>query len=204
MTDFASEYKRRHDAFLRDIAGRLCDHVQELLRDQCNIDRVSARAKDPEHFAKKAEGLNENGTLKYSAPFTEMQDLLGVRVVVFYKSDVAPIDAVIQRYFRPIEDRELVPDNEWKFGYFGRHLVLPVPLDVVPESVPTDEVPRFFELQIKTLFQHAWSEAEHDIGYKAPRELTTQQTRQLAFTAAQAWGADEIFDQLQKELLADR
>ena len=49
-------------------------------------------------------------------------------------------------------------------------------------------MPKFFELQIKTLFQHAWSEAEHDLGYKEDKHLNLDQKRRLAFTSAQAWG----------------
>lgn len=60
-----------------------------------------------------------------------------------------------------------------------------------------DCLPEFFELQIKTLFQHAWSEAEHDLAYKPELgELDEVELRKLAFTAAQAWGADEIFEDL--------
>ena len=36
-----------------------------------------------------------------------------------------------------------------------------------------------------------------DISWGDP--LTPQQKRQLAFTSAQAWGADQIFDQLFRE-----
>jgi putative GTP pyrophosphokinase len=61
-------------------------------------------------------------------------------------------------------------------------------------------IPGFFELQIKTLFQHAWSEADHDLGYKpGDQPLTSEQKRLIAFTSAQAWGADHIFDQLFRE-----
>ncbi|MCL5802016.1 MAG: hypothetical protein M1283_05805, partial [Gammaproteobacteria bacterium] len=63
-----------------------------------------------------------------------------------------------------------------------------------------DDVPNLFELQIKTLFQHAWAEAEHDLGYKTSNSLTSLQKRKIAFTAAQAWGADQIFDELYREL----
>jgi len=55
---------------------------------------------------------------------------------------------------------------------------------------------------VKTLFQHAWSEAGHDLAYKPATPLSSLQKRQLAFTAAQAWGADQIFDALSRELLA--
>jgi ppGpp synthetase/RelA/SpoT-type nucleotidyltranferase len=60
--------------------------------------------------------------------------------------------------------------------------------------------PPWFELQIKTLFQHAWAESGHDLGCKSPTELTRDQQRMLAFTAAQAWGADKITVELFRQL----
>lgn len=76
------------------------------------------------------------------------------------------VAAKLERYFRPIERRDLVPESDWEFGYFGRHWVFALVDDVVPRDVYRELVPRFFELQVKTLFQHAWSEANHDLGYK--------------------------------------
>ena len=105
------------------------------------------------------------------------------------------------KYFRAIESRLLVPESEWEFGYFGKHHILVIPSDVIDDSWDKTMVPRFFELQIKTLFQHAWSEAEHDVGYKeGEKKLDIDQKRRLAFTSAQAWGADRVFDELFKEL----
>jgi putative GTP pyrophosphokinase len=45
--------------------------------------------------------------------------------------------------------------------------------------------------------------AEHDLGYKPGAvPLTPDEKRRLAFTAAQAWGADRIFDELFHERAA--
>jgi putative GTP pyrophosphokinase len=38
------------------------------------------------------------------------------------------------------------------------------------------------------------------LAYKPSEPLTPHQQRQIAFTAAQAWGADEIFEQLHADL----
>jgi putative GTP pyrophosphokinase len=80
-----------------------------------------------------------------------------------------------------------------------------VPSDAVDPSIDKSLVPRFFELQVKTLFQHAWSEANHDLGYNSGlTPLTSDEKRRLAFTSAQAWGADRVFDELFKERQAPR
>lgn len=200
MTDSVAEYTRRYHQHLVEIARRLERHISSHLDGCSNVDRVTARAKDPERFEEKSRRKNSDGSNKYENPLTEVQDQLGARIVLFYLGGVGPMTDVILRYFQPIEQKVLVPESEWEFGYFGKHLVLPVPRDVVPQEVDLEEVPRFFELQIKTLFQHAWSEANHDIGYKVRGGLTGDQERRLAFTAAQAWGADRVFDELVQEL----
>jgi ppGpp synthetase/RelA/SpoT-type nucleotidyltranferase len=203
MTDSTGpieEYRRRHGAFLTIVARTLEEHIKSFLVGVPNIDRVTARAKDPDRFAEKARRPDEHGNPKYRKPLTEIQDQLGARIVVFYRDDVAAVSAVIARYFQPIEERELVPESQWAFGYFGQHFVLPLPGDVVPGGIDLSEVPRFFELQIKTLFQHAWAEANHDLGYKSNTPLSMDQQRRLAYTAAQAWGADRVFLELRSEL----
>ncbi len=190
-------YRRRYAEALVRIAGQLAEHLATHLNGQRRIDRVVARAKGVDKFLQKAVKLTDEKRPKYLEPLSQIQDQIGARIVVFYKSDVDPVEKIVLKYFRAIEMRTLVPESESEFGYAGRHLVLALPADVVPDDVDSSLVPDFFELQIKTLFQHAWSEADHDLGYK-PGEtgLTGDQKRLVAFTAAQAWGADHIFDQL--------
>ena len=75
--------------------------------------------------------------------------------------------------------------------------MLLIPSDVVDPKIDKKLVPEFFELQVKTLFQHAWSEANHDLGYKfGAVPLDSDAQRRLAITSAQTWGADRIFDEL--------
>lgn len=94
---------------------------------------------------------------------------------------------IIKRYFRPIENKILIPDSENAFGYVGQHFILFLPSDVIAEvQYGGKSTTTFFELQIKTLFQHSWAEAEHDLGYKNSTPITPLQKCKLAFTAAQA------------------
>ena len=195
--DIEDRYRRRYETVLVRLAENLQEYIADLMHEEPRIDRIAVRAKSVDRFREKAATELVDGQRKYSEPLAQIQDQVGARVVVFYKCDVERMETKLNRYFTAIENRELVPESESEFAYFGYHLVLAIPTDVVDEDMEEAMVPRFFELQIKTLFQHAWSEAGHDLGYKpGDRELTSEQKRKIAFTSAQAWGADLIFDEL--------
>ena len=194
--ELSAEYGRRYSQVLQPLAKRLESYLIGVLQEVEHIDRICARAKAPTRFIEKASKKLENGETKYRYPLDQIQDLVGARVVVLYKQDVETISSVIDRYLRHIEHKDIVPDAENQFGYVGKHFIAAFPEDVLDDEVDRMRTPQFFELQVKTLFQHAWSEAEHDMTYKPQIEFSSLQRRQIAFTAAQAWGADEIFSQL--------
>jgi len=199
MNGLKKAYSDRYQRFLVPVASKLETFLKDSLSSCPRIDRVCTRAKSISRFMQKAL-KDESGKNKYEDPLNQIQDQIGARVVTFYSSDIDRVAQEIRRYFHPIENKVLVPDTENEFGYVGQHFILLLPSDVLAEVQNAADAPSFFELQIKTLFQHAWAEAEHDLGYKASNPLTSLQKRKIAFTAAQAWGADQIFDELFREL----
>lgn len=191
------QYRVRYEKYLVSMAKVLEDHVRDNLSGIPRIDRVTARAKGVDSFVSKAE-KELDGKKKYLDPISQIQDQIGVRIVTFYLDDIELIKKEIEGYYRKIESKNIVPDSDSEFGYFGVHYVLVIPNDLVDDNIDEGLIPDFFELQIKTVFQHAWGEAEHDLGYKPGVALKSEQKRKIAFTAAQAWGADLIFNELHK------
>jgi putative GTP pyrophosphokinase len=200
MANVAAEYAEVRERLLIPLAKRLQIHFESLLKDDPRIDRVSARAKTVERFAEKAEKKKGDGTPKYDDPLGQIQDMVGVRIVTFYLSDVDAIADKVSSYFQKIEEKALIPDSPDKFGYEGKHFIMFIPRDVTREDECGDDDPKFFELQVKTLFQHAWGEASHDLAYKSPTPLTEDQKRRVAYAAAQAWGGDRIFQDLFEDI----
>jgi putative GTP pyrophosphokinase len=198
-TEIRSEYEARYSA-LCEVAKNLEGHLSGYLNSVPRIDRVSARAKSPDRYVEKALKLDDSGERKYNNPKYEIQDQIGARITVFYISDIDRVKNEVQKYFRFIEMKNKTPTSDSEFGYFGLHFIIGMPSDIVPDDYE-EIIPQFCELQIKTLFQHAWSEADHDLGYKSFRDLTTEERRKIAFTAAQAWGADTVFEELAKTLV---
>jgi putative GTP pyrophosphokinase len=201
MASLAETYATRYSRQLTPAARALEDHLQALTRDQPRIDRVAARAKTPASFLVKAAKL-ENGVLKYEDPLTQIQDQIAARIITYYLADVERLEALISEYFGSIENKRVGPESSSEFGYEGHHFILLTPEEAFPRPLDRRDGPPVFELQIKTVFQHAWSAAGHDLIYKSHVELTRDQSRRAAFTAAQAWGADMIFDGLSAELLS--
>ena len=188
--------------FLQPISELLREYLNERLESYERLDGVHTRAKEPDSFVEKATRLDEaTGSPRYKSPLDDIQDQVGARIVTYFLRDVQPVSETVTKYFKPIEDKWRAPEEDSEFGYFGKHFILFLPTEILAEFKDY-QGPQFFELQIHTLFQHAWAEAEHDLGYKPTSALTPLQKRMIAFTAAQAWGADRIFDEIAGELQA--
>lgn len=194
-------YTNRFNNALKQISENLEIELISNLQGIKHIDRINSRPKSTERFLQKSKKEDENGNLKYSDPINQIQDQIGARVIVFYLDDIENVKNQLLKYYTPIEEQLIIPDSEKEFDYEGKHFIFLIPPDVIPDNTNEDLVPKFFELQIKTLYQHAFSEASHDLAYKPNVELTRDQKRKVAYTSAQSWGADQIFSELVKELL---
>jgi ppGpp synthetase/RelA/SpoT-type nucleotidyltranferase len=180
------------------------ENIRNIINDAgfTRIDQISGRAKSIERFKIKALKKLDNEIFKYENPLIEIQDQIGIRIVTFYLSDVEYISKIILDFYESIEELDKHPDRYDAFSYTGKHFILFIP-DEDKKWGERGNMPSFFELQIKTMFQHAWAESEHDLNYKTKNELSGEDKRLLAFSAAQAWGADNVFNQLSEKYLDD-
>jgi putative GTP pyrophosphokinase len=198
--DLVSRYSERFHDYLVPMSKAVEAFLYDTVKTYPRIDMVTARAKGIESFMEKAS-KGENGRPKYTDPLAQIQDQIGARVVTRYLCDVDAISQLVEHYFSTIEAQRVVPDSPKEFGYEGKHYILLIPDDLFVGSLKGMRQPQVFELQVKTIFQYAWGEADHDLGYKPSGQLSNDQKRRIAFTAAQAWGADRIFDELSRDLV---
>ncbi|MDQ8027519.1 MAG: RelA/SpoT domain-containing protein [Brevundimonas sp.] len=203
MTDVREAYSKRYEEVLTPLAINLESYLREVFGGVARIDRISARPKSVDRFLAKASTKLADGTDKYLEPLEQIQDQVGARVTVLFKQDVDSAAKLAAAHLRYVESRDVEPEGVYEFSYFGRHFVSLLPDDVMSDGWDRALVPGFFELQIKTVFQHAWSEASHDVGYKPLLgELSRDDKRALAFASAQAWGADKAFADIFDQLMA--
>jgi Uncharacterized protein conserved in bacteria len=197
-TSTLEDIYRNKYPYLQELALKIQTDLFNYLNGKVRIDRVSARAKSVPRFVEKANKKNKNGSIKYDNPLNQIQDQVGARIITYYLADVDEIACIVKKYYSFIEELDKRPDSITEFGYFGKHFILLIPDELKPKQEEV-EIPTFFELQIKTLFQHAWGEAEHDLNYKTEEPLADDDKRMIAYSSAQAWGADQIFNTLYKK-----
>ena len=126
---------------------------------------IQHRIKARESIARK---IDDRDRPDYT--LSSLTDILGVRVITYFDQEVDRVAEIIEQEF--LIDREnsvdkrasLDPD---RFGYLSLHYV--VQLSAARSRLT--EYRRYretkFEIQVRSILQHAWAEIEHDLGYKS-------------------------------------
>lgn len=134
-----------------------------------------------------------------------LTDLLGVRIITYFEDEVDAVAELIEREFEIDYDNsvdkrsKLDPD---RFGYLSLHYIL----RFLANRSTLVEYSQFadlrFELQIRTVLQHAWAEIEHDLGYKTTKALPAHMRRRFSRVAGLLEVADAEFRALRDEAQA--
>lgn len=164
------------ERLLQEFDGRvaayaaLSSYSQKLLADLLRIERlkvlaVSDRVKDRESLSEK---LSRPG--KHYTNLQEVTDVVGLRVVTFFEDEVDKVGQIVAKEFELIPehcvDRRSYAEPD-RFGYKSLHYVCKLPRtrrELTEHGTYRDEM---FEVQIRSILQHAWAEIEH-LGYKSP------------------------------------
>jgi putative GTP pyrophosphokinase len=194
----AEEYEARRIT-LTPVLEEILEYVRDEIGSDAMVDAVQGRIKDaPSFMAKSAKILN--GNPRYLQPLSDITDQIAIRIVVKFDAECARIETRLRQLFNPVEKEAKQPEHDDQFGYEATHLLLFIPEDIVlSKKLPI----AFLEAQVCTLFQHAWAEANHDVGYKPGVKLNRYQGRLKAFAAASAWAADRAFSELREALESD-
>ena len=130
----------------------------------------------------------------------EITDMLGFRIICYFSSQVDEAAEIIRDIFDVDKDmscdkRTMISPNS--FGYISLHIICSLKND---GSVPEELAGLKFEIQLKSILQHAWAEIEHDLGYKSAIEIPRDMRREFARIAGLLEIADEAFDKIKSKL----
>lgn len=196
-----AELRKQYEArrpHLEKLRLTLEDSLTTALDDLPHVDRVSVRVKDTKSFVSKVlQRIGEDN--EYVSPFEDVEDQVAARILVFFTTDLKPVEDRIQEWLAPVEFQRKKPELINSFDYETDHIIVTLPDVLLPDDHPTPFVKRV-EIQVRTLMQHAYAEPQHDLNYKATTPLSDEQQRRLAWIAASAWGADNAYETLATEL----
>lgn len=176
--------------------------VQRLLttllqQAQIPVHSIQYRIKEQHSF------LNKCKDPRYTDPLKEITDVCGLRVITYTNKDVETICEVIKRHFfidtnKSVNKAERLHPNE--VGYLSVHYIAKLndARAKLDEYMPYSNI--CFEIQIRTLLQHAWAEIEHDRSYKFSGELPKDIKRRFFLVAGTLELMDREFNILAQEI----
>ena len=201
MTNLQQLHQRYQEFCTRypNAAADFLGAIEDVLSDAgLTYDHVTARVKEWRSLRSKSRKRRPDGTLMYPHPWQDIHDLIGVRVTTYHSTEIPRIIEALTEVFevRRSVDKTAQTRVSGSFGYGSHHLILRVPL---ARATPVLQAyaGREFEVQIRTVLQHAWAEFEHDIRYKRrgnTGKLAPEVDRAFTLAAGLIELADQQFD----------
>lgn len=185
-------------------------HVAEDLRKDVDrqlsslgfLCRVFGRSKSNESFQRK---LSSNPG-KYSVDGKLVQDLIGIRVVLYFHEDITIVQNILdQKYSLDILSSTIDTPASDQFSVTRYNLIYKLPeiyqtdFNRYSSSNPIDKT---FEVQIRSILSEGWHEVDHDLRYKCKENWDNQLDLSRALNGINAtlqtaeWSLKKIFDDL--------
>ena len=154
-----------------------------------------------ESFIGKIETKRGEGKV-YANPLQDITDIVGIRIITFYREDIPKIQNIIENEFdidrENTVDKMLPPDID-RFGYQSFHYV--VSLNDARRSLTEWSKFKGFkaEIQLRTILQHAWAAIDHKLRYKTNEEAPSVLRRKLFRLSALLEIADDEYSELKRQ-----
>jgi ppGpp synthetase/RelA/SpoT-type nucleotidyltranferase len=192
LRDYALSIPRLENA--ATTAKRL---VHDILIDSgVENHQVTSRVKSISSIRSKLRRKN------YSKPDRQLTDKIGVRAIMYYESDVNLAEAALRAEFtinqRQSHDKQFMLGLK-EFGYRSVHLIAQLKGSRARSPEYTDLQGIWFEIQVRSILEHAWAEIEHEVVYKSGIKYPRSTIRRFAAIAGSLEILDREFSEIRKE-----
>ena len=190
-------YKNNRERY-KKLANNVENIIKEMLIEKdIYYHSIASRAKQVDSFQRKAKRE------KYTEPLKEITDMAGIRIITLFEKDVYEISDLIKEVFiidyENSEDKADLLDAD-KMGYKSVHYIANVTEELVDAELYEQFKDLKFEIQIRSILQHAWAEIEHDRNYKLKGNLPKHLQRRFYALSGMLEMADREFNLLAEEV----
>jgi putative GTP pyrophosphokinase len=184
----AAEYKSRIPLWRELLREALFIVNDSLKSSEVRVHSVTSRTKMFRSFSEKAERK------QLTDPFSQIHDVVGIRIVCVFISDIERITASIKDAFEVLEqDNKVDGVDVSSFGYMSFHLVVQMKKTYFgPRYKDIGEMP--FEIQIRTIAMDAWAAASHYLDYKSEVDVPSDLRRDFYALSGLFYVADRHFE----------
>lgn len=182
------------------VMKEITDSISSKLSDVGIMFRIFSRAKNRDSLKKKLDSNPDYGSGK------KLQDLIGVRVVLYFNDDIDTVREIISSSFvERAKDVSIDENRNDEFKATRYNIVYSLDQNYTTKLNLKDDSARIdntFELQIRTIFSEGWHEVEHDLRYKCKSDWQSfdNESRRLngvyATLETSEWTMIKIFDEL--------
>lgn len=184
-----NEYETQRGA-LQAMGERLHAELRALLTEAgVPVQFVTWRLKSPASLKAKLARPE-----KTYAQLWDVTDLVALRVGTYFEDHLEQVSRLVEQRFRV--DLTHSADKTKPAGYRSIHYVC------AAEHGPHPDFR--FELQLRTVLQHAWAEVEHDLGYKVDDAMPEAIRRRFSRVAGLLEIADQEFVSIRRDLVSSR
>jgi ppGpp synthetase/RelA/SpoT-type nucleotidyltranferase len=165
-----------------------------LEKNKIKTHSVLSRIKDFESFYGKIERK------QIKEPFAEIRDIVGLRVVCLFLSDIEKIGSLIKSSFEVFdEDNKIDGVNAIdSFGYMSLHFIVKIRKENKgPRYDNIKDIP--FEIQVRTISMDAWANISHYLSYKTETDVPKNLKRDFYALSGLFYVADTHFEVFYKQ-----
>ncbi len=156
---------------------------------------IESRVKDWDSISGKLERKSLSLT-----NVEDLDDLIGIRLILLFRSDLEPVEKLIQSTFKVISSEDTAKRlGEAQFGYQSQHYVVQLPKSWLKVPNMADLGDFQIEIQVRTLAQHIWAAASHKLQYKHEKSVPPPIRRTINRVAALLETVDLEFDRVLEE-----
>lgn len=161
------EIIQKYQAAMREMKVRfeIIDQDLSLKKNRNPIHHIESRIKKPASIFEKLERYGKEPTLENMERY--IMDIAGIRIICSYIHDVYNLLDLLRKQ----DDLEVVTVKDYiadpkPNGYRSLHVIVRVPVYFLDnkELIPV-------EVQLRTIAMDFWASLEHDLKYKAVREV---------------------------------